>query len=353
MSKKDYYKTLGIERNASVDEIKKAFRKKALESHPDKTNGDDTLFKEINEAYSILSEDESKKQYDNPNQFDNMNMNMNMSGNDNIFAQMFNNMGGFTNMDMNMNININGQNINVNRGPQKRNTFNHNIKISLRDAHTGIKKNLRVKIIKNCLSCTSNCIKCNGRGIINQTIQAGPFMQQIQTNCNTCNGCGIMTNVNERCDICRGKLLTEEEKLLSLNIPACVSNGFNIKFDGLGEQIKKNGEIPGDLIMNIVLDDQDPYFTRENDNLIYKCKLTLLQSYIGKILIVPHFDANMTVNTNIFGTIDFNKRYHIKNKGLGAKGDLIFVFQYEYTDIQLTDNQRVKLENCFKELNLV
>jgi len=342
MSEKDYYKILGIERDATSDIIKKAFRKKALECHPDKTGGDDKLFKEINLAYETLSSPELKNQYDNPNPFNGLNMGGN---HDDIFAQMFSGMGGFGNM----NININGQN--VNRGPQKRSSHNHNIKISLRDAHTGIKKNLKITVVKNCLSCTSNCLRCNGRGVIHQAIQTGPFIQQVQTNCNNCNGSGIMKNGDSSCQNCNGKLTIEDEKIINIDIKG-ISSGHTIKFDGLGEQIKKNGEIPGDLIINIVLD-QDPYFVRENDNLIYKCKLNLLESYIGKVVIVPHFDSNMTINSNIFGTIDFNKRYHIKGKGLCGKGDLIFVFEYEFKDVQLTDNQRVKLETCFKELNLV
>jgi len=345
MGEKDYYSILGISKDASQNEIKKAFRKKALECHPDKTGGDDKLFKEINLAYETLSSPELKEQYDNPNPFNGLNMG---GDHNDIFAQMFSGMGGFGNM----NININGQNVNVNRGPQKRASHNHNIKISLRDSHTGIKKNLKITIVKNCLSCTSNCSRCNGRGVIHQTIQTGPFIQQVQTNCNNCNGSGIMNNGVSSCQNCHGKLTIEDEKLIILDLPISVSNGHTIKFDGLGEQIKKNGEIPGDLIINIVLD-QDPYFQRENDNLIFKCKLTLVESITGKVITVPHFDQPITINTHIFGTIDFNKRYHLKGKGLGGRGDLIFVFEYEFKDIQLTDNQRVKLENCFKELNLI
>jgi DnaJ-class molecular chaperone len=350
MSEKDYYKILEIERDATSDVIKKAYRALALKFHPDKNKDPsvETKFKEINLAYETLSDPQKKEQYDNPNPFNGLNMGGGHGHND-IFSQMFSGMGGFGNM----NININGQNVNMNRGPQKRSSHNHNIKISLRDSHTGIKKNLKITIVKNCLSCTSNCSRCNGRGIIHQAIQTGPFIQQVQANCNICSGSGIMKNANSSCQNCNGKLTIDEEKLIILDLPVGVSNGHTIKFDGLGEQIKKNGEIPGDLIINIVLDDKDPYFTRENDNLIYKCKLTLLESYIGKILIVPHFDANIPINTNIFGTIDFNKRYHLKGKGLGGQGDLIFQFEYDYKDIQLTEDQRNKLENCFKELNLI
>jgi DnaJ-class molecular chaperone len=344
MGEKDYYSILGVSKDTSENEIKKAFRKKALECHPDKTGGDDTLFKEINLAYETLSDSDKRHAYDNPNPFNGLNMG---GDHNDIFAQMFSGMGGFGNM----NININGQNVNVNRGPQKRASHNHNIKISLRDSHTGIKKNLKITVVKNCLSCTSNCSRCNGRGIIHQTIQNGLFIQQVQGNCNNCSGSGIMNNANNSCQNCHGKLTIEEEKLINIDIKG-ISSGHTIKFDGLGEQIKKNGEIPGDLLIQIIVD-SDPYFLKENDNLIFKCKLTLLESYIGKVVIVPHFDENMVINTNIFGTIDFNKRYHIKGKGLCGKGDLIFQFEYEFKDVQLTDNQRVKLENCFKELNLV
>lgn len=350
MGEKDYYSILGISKDASQSDIKKAYRALALKYHPDKNKdpGVETKFKEINLAYETLSDPEKKEQYDNPNPFNGLNMG---GDHNDIFTQMFSGMGGFGNM----NININGQNVNVNRGPQKRASHNHNIKISLRDSHTGIKKNLKITIVKNCLSCTSNCSRCNGRGVIHQTIQTGPFIQQVQSNCNNCNGSGIMNNGVSSCQNCHGKLTIEEEKLIMLDLPVAVSNGHTIKFDGLGEQIKKNGEIPGDLIINIIVD-QDPYFQRENDNLIFKCKLTLLESYIGKVMTIPHFDSNMTINTHIFGTIDFNKRYHLKGKGLGknlGRGDLIFQFEYDYKDIQLTDNQRNKLENCFKELNLI
>lgn len=337
----DYYSILGVNKDATQSEIKKAYRAKSLVCHPDKNGtGDDKEFKKINEAYETLSDENKKHVYDNPG-ISNSGMDFQGFGGD-IFEHLMRNM--------NMNVNINGQN--VNRGPQKRNSHNHNIKISLRDAHTGIKKNLKITVVKNCLGCTSNCTRCNGRGIINQTIQTGPFLQQVQGNCNNCCGSGIMKNSVASCENCHGKLTIEEERIIQLDLPICVSTGHTIKFDGLGEQIKKNGEIPGDLIIQIVLDDQEPYFQRENDNLIFKCKLTLVESIIGKNIIVPHFDANICINTNTFGTIDFNKRYHIKGKGLGknlGRGDLIFQFEYEYKDIQLTDNQRNKLENCFKD----
>lgn len=344
MSEKDYYSILGIERNSTVDEIKKAFRKKALECHPDKNNGDDTLFKEINEAYETLSDQQKREAYDNPNPFGNINLGGHHGGHggghNDIFEQMMRNMG--------INVNVNH---NVNR-IVRRSDHQHNIKITLRDAHTGLSKNLKITIVKNCMNCQGTCSSCNGAGNIIQRIQHGPMIQQIQRVCDNCSGSGISKSPKSNCSYCDGKSEVVEEKLLNINLQVGVTTGHQIKFEKLGEQPKKSGEIPGDLIINIIVD-QDQYFQRENDNLIYKCKLTLLQSYIGKVMIIPYFDSNMTINTNIFGTIDFNKRYHLKGKGLGGRGDLIFVFEYEYKDIQLTDNQRNKLENCFKELNLI
>lgn len=348
MSDKDYYKILGIEGDAIPSEIKKAFKKKALECHPDKNNGNDSEFKLVSEAYETLSDPERKDQYDNrnTNPFSNINLGGHGGGHggghNDIFEQMMRNMG----------LNVNMNNSNVNR-IVRRSDHQHNIKITLRDAHTGMSKNLKITIVKNCMNCQGTCSNCNGTGNIIQRIVNGPMIQQIQRTCDTCNGSGISKSPKSGCSYCDGKYEVIEEKILTINIPICVNSGHQIKFEKLGEQPKKSGEISGDLIINIIVDDQDPYFKRENDNLIFKCKLNLLESYIGKIIIVPHFDESIMINTNIFGVINYEKRYHLKGKGIGNKGDLIFVFQYEYKDVQLTDNQRDKLQNCFKELNLM
>jgi len=340
---KNYYKILGINKDATYDEIKKAFRAKSLVCHPDKNKtGDDSEFKLVNEAYGILGSDK-RDEYDNPHQDPFGNVMGHGQGHD-VFEQMFRGMG------IPVNINI-SQNININHASQQRASYNHNIKISLRDAHSGIKKNLKIKIIKNCLSCTGNCSKCNGRGIISQIIQTGFSMQQIQIKCNTCNSTGIMKNSEISCKNCNGNYEIPEEKIITLEIPHCVENGFNIKFDGYGEQIKRNGEIPGDLIINIIVD-QDQYFERSNNDLIFKCKLTLIESIVGKIVTVPHFDEPVTINTNIFGIVNPKKLYHLKGKGLGNKGDLIFQFDIEYPDKTLDSYSIQELNNVFKIVGL-
>jgi DnaJ-class molecular chaperone len=335
----DYYSILGVDKNASDDDIKKAYKKLSLKYHPDRPNGDTEKFKEINEAYETLSDPDKKSIHDNPH-INHHNQQNGFPGGD-IFEHLMRNM----NVNINMN---NHQNQNI-----KRTNHHHKINISLRDAHYGLTKTLKISIIKQCFDCKKSCYNCNGNGIITKIQQTGPFMQQFQSKCNTCNGVGVTIVKNINCNSCSGNGILNEEETIKLDIRKNINNNEQFCFKDLGEQILKKGEQPGDLIITIFIYDENEYFQRENNHLIYKSKLSLVESLLGKEIVVPHFDSNITINTNIFGTIDFNKRYHIKDKGLGNQGDLILVFEYEYKDIQLSEDKRDKLQNCFKELNLI
>ena len=328
MTEKDYYKILEISNDATDEEVKKSYRKLALKYHPDKTGGNDEKFKEINEAYEILGSDK-RKQYDNPNVFNNS---------DNVMFEMFNQM----------NMQHNNQH---NNGLTKLPSFMHTINIPLKSVYFGLIKTLKINIVKHCLECLLVCQKCNGNGIITQMIQMGPFMQQIRQNCNMCNGSCTTKKINPSCNFCHGTYEKNEEKLLKIDIPIGVKSGHIIHFPELGQQVKKRGDRCGDLDIKIIID-KDIYFDREENNLIFKCKISLIESLIGKDIIVPHFDESVNININIFGCIDFNKRYHLKNKGL-KNGDLIFEFIYEYKNIELNTDQRMKLKHNFIELNLI
>jgi DnaJ-class molecular chaperone len=335
----DYYNILGVNRDASEDDIKRAFRKLALKTHPDKNGGDDTEFKKINLAYETLSDPKKKELYDNP------------SMNDNGFGGGFGGHDIFEHLMRNMNVNIN---INRNNGNavRRRNNHHHQVNISLRDVHYGITKTLKLTINKTCFECKEKCSRCNGNGIIIRVQQMGPFSQHVQMSCDVCSGIGITTKNNNMCKTCGGSSKINEEKTIKIEIRKNINNNEKFSFEGLGEQQLSKNEVAGDLIININIE-KDPHFERENDNLIYKSKLTLSETMIGKEIIVPHFDEYFKINTNTFGVIDFNKRYHIQGRGLGGKGDLIFQFEYEYKDVQLTETQRLKLQECFKELNLI
>lgn len=341
--KENYYDILGVNKDASEDEIKRAYRKLALKTHPDKNGGDDTMFKKINLAYETLSDTDKKRAYDNPNPFENMTGGGGFPGGFDIFEQMFRGMGG-------MNINVNVQN-NHNRHVRRQNHV-HVINVSLKDIHTGITKTLRLKTGKICFSCRKDCTSCHGSGHITQVHRNGPFIQHIQSPCNTCSGSGNINSNNSNCMKCKGDGTINEENIIKVEVPQNARHSHQIVFKGLGEQVQKEREEPGDLIVQINIE-KDPYFEREDDNLIYRCQLTLAETFLGKDILIPHFDEHFSINTNIFGIINPNKRYHLKDKGLGNMGDLIFVFEIIYPDKVLDSCGRDSLRNIFTNLQLI
>jgi DnaJ-class molecular chaperone len=337
----NYYDILGVSKDASEDEIKRAYKKLALKTHPDKNGGDDTMFKQINVAYETLSDPDKRREYDNPHQMPDFGGGF--PGGD-IFEQLFRGMGG-----MNINVNINGQRHN---GPIKRGNHLHRIGISLNDVHTGLVKTLKLKINKVCFDCKTKCGNCNGSGTIIRIQQTGPFVQQIQSQCGICNGSGSVNTDNVLCKKCNGTSNYMEEEIVKVEIPKGVNTGDQIIFSKMGEQPQRPNEEAGDLLVQIVVE-EDPYFGREGDNLIFKTKITLAESLIGKDILIPHFEDNVRINTNIFGIINPNKRYHIQGKGLCGKGDLIFMFEIIYPEKELDSYDRDILKNVFNNLGIL
>jgi DnaJ-class molecular chaperone len=338
----NYYDILGVKKDASEDEIKRAYRKLALKTHPDKNGGDDTMFKKINVAYETLSDADKRHVYDNPNQMPDFGGGGFHGGGD-IFEQLFRGMGG-----MNINVNINGQRQN---GPVRRGNHLHRISVNLRDIHTGIIKTLKLKLNKVCFDCKTKCNNCNGNGVTIRLQQTGPFVQQIQSSCSSCSGTGSINANNMSCQVCNGNGNYVVEDTIKVEIPKSTVSGYRIVFEKMGEQEQKQGEQAGDLVVEIIIED-DPYFVREGDNLIFKSKLTLAETFIGKDVVVPHFDEHIRINTNIFGIINPNKRYHIKGKGLGGKGDMAFIFEIIYPEKVLDSYDRESLKNVFKNLGI-
>lgn len=312
----DHYKLLGVASTASENEIKKAFHKLSLVHHPDK-GGDPEMFKRINQAYSELSKRrESLVEGESSN----------------IFEQMMRSM-------------------NINIKQMKRQTFLHLFNVSLRDVHLGVSKDLKLQVTKPCSECNTVCCECKGTGTLVKVNQIGPFMQQIQHTCVICKGSGRAHTQNWKCLKCNGMSVINEDHLLKIEVRKCMQDRERVMFAGLGEQPVTNNEQAGDLIVEVVVD-KDPYFVRENNNLIYNSRLTLIECFLGKQILVPHFDEDININTNIFGIIDQNKRYHISGKGLGGIGDLIFTFEISYPQKVLTDTDRNALKVAFTSVGL-
>ncbi len=317
----DYYEILGIKKNATIDEIKRAYRKKALECHPDKTGGDDTEFKKLNEAYETLFDSNKKHAYDNPQQNNPLN----------IFDMFFNQGNS-------------GRNSNI-----KRSDHHYNINVTLKEIFSGVVKNIKVTVKENCLLCIETCKLCNGNGFRIELIQHGPFSIQNQVKCN-CNN-GTSSKNNSSCLECNGLCIINKEHILQINIPKCSNNGYSTIFKGLGEQIFKSGEEAGNLNVSISIK-EDEIFTRRGNDLIYKTKIAFVDSIVGKSLIIPHFEQDLTIDTSLLGIINPNLSYITKGKGLNEQSDLIIVFEIEYPTNKLNYNQTRILNEAFNKVGM-
>lgn len=316
----NYYEILGLSKNeASEENIKKAFKKLALKHHPDK-GGDPEEFKKINLAYSVLSDPQKKREYDNPQ--------------DNLH-HAFNNFFNF--------------NFHQQQQQLKCKDYFHELKITLKEIYTGTKKTIKVKINKTCFDCQKECTNCKGKGVIIQIQQLGFMQINQQITCNECMGSGNKNNKNIQCEKCNGTNNIIEECNCIVEINKETQNNQFIKFEGLGEQKKKKNDISGDLIIKIIVE-KDLHFERQENNLIFIQKITLIESIIGKDITIPHFENNININTSIFGIINPNKNYIIKNKGLTENSNLIIKFEIEYPEKMLESNQREYLKNILSNI---
>lgn len=256
MSKVDYYSVLGINKNADQATIKKAYRRLAKEKHPD-SGGDEEEFKEINEAYEVLSDEQKKLNYDmygntKPNQ-NNHNFN---------FKDMFGDFGfGFNPRNQAMN--------------RKGSDLRLNIKVSLEEVFDGSIKSIKYNRHSACMSCNSvggsepmTCIRCNGQGVVTEEVQTPLGILQNITNCKLCHGDGVV--YKNRCTTCNGNGVINKEEILDIKIPVGVQDGMSMLFQGMGQAIR-NGT-SGSLIVNF---NEIPHkkYVRAGNDLRYTLKL--------------------------------------------------------------------------------
>lgn len=293
MANKDYYKILGVDRNASKEEIKSAYKRLAKKYHPD-VNKDPSAadkFKEINEAASVLGDDSKRKQYDQfGSDFErryHQNFSRDFSGFDfedmdfgDLFEMFF---GG-------------GMSSGRNRRRRGRD-IQYDIEITLNEAATGVKKEIKLEKPEICSSCKGRggddfetCNECNGRGVKKVT-QRTPFgIFQSTVTCKKCSGMGEI--INNICSECNGEGIIHKKKKLEISIPAGVDTGAQLRLRGEGE-IVKNGE-PGDLYIVISVVDH-PYFKREGDDIILELPVTVGQAIIGDTVEVPTLEGKVNL----------------------------------------------------------
>ena len=317
------YDTLGLKKNATQDEIKRAYKQLAIQNHPDK-GGDEKKFQEISNAYDVLGDQKKRQEYDNGgNQF---------RGRNNCHADIFAHMFGQR----------------MNGGNQKKqhscSDIIRNYKISLKEAYTGTIKNLKIKLKAFHFNKIKECEECNGIGRIKNIQHMGVFTQIFETSCNKCKTSGFIETKDA---------VYEEEKNITLNIPKGVINGHKITINECGEQPKLKNIKPGNLIFNIEIDKNDT-FIRDGNNLHSKINISFLHSIIGANIKYSLFDVDFfEFNTNQFNIVHPNKKYEIKNRGMpimhnDKKGSLFIEFIIDYPE--LNNEKRDYLENNLKSV---
>ena len=312
MSKRDYYEILGVSRDSSASELKKAFKKKAMKYHPDRNpdNPDAAQkFKEAAEAYDILSDPQKKSAYDQfghsgvegmgggPN-FNDVNIN-------DIFGDIFGDVFGTRSQS---------------RRQRRGSDLQYNLELSLKDAVPGTQKKIKIPSHRECNDCNGNgaakgsspisCMNCNGAGQVR--MQQGFF--SVQQTCSVCSGTGQV--IKDKCNICGGAGAIKDNKTLSVNIPAGVDNGDKVRLSGEGEWMK--GGQTGDLYVAIRVTDH-PIFERDGRHLYIEAPIPFDISVIGGSIKIPTLENNISLK--IPPNTQTGKIFRIKGKGASIVRD--------------------------------
>jgi len=336
MAKRDYYEVLGVEKNASADEIKKAYRKKAIQYHPDKNPGDKAAeenFKEAAEAYDVLSDAHKRQRYDQfghagvggaSQQGGGFGGGMSM---DDIFSQFGDIFGGHFGGFAGFGGSSRGRQ-HVNRGSDLR----VKVKLSLKDIANGVEKKIKVKKYISCSKCHGSgaeneqdkktCETCRGSGYVMRVANTILGQMQTQSTCPTCNGEG-KTIVN-KCSVCNGEGIVRDDDVITINIPAGVAEGMQLSMSGKGNAARRGG-INGDLLI-LVEEEPHPELIRDENDLLYNLLLTVPQAALGTTVEVPTVEGKAKVKVEP-GTQP-GKVLRLRNKGLPSinsygTGDLL------------------------------
>ncbi len=311
------YEKLGVSKEASKDDIKKAFRKLSLEHHPDR-GGDQEKFKEISNAYETLSDDDKRKNYD---------MVGDNTTNFNPFPQGF----PFDFM-------FNHQRHRRQEAMRKLDDTVYNIEVPLEEIYFGKTRKMLVTTNIKC-NCCSQCSKCNGNGKVTIVRQFGPMIQSMEVVCDECKTKGYIV---KGCDTCNKEGTIKNKEYYEVNIPIGCIDGYEKRIVGKGQQPFKQSEIPGDLVFRIkVL--EHPDFKRRGNDLLYETKISFVDSICGCEIKIPHFDGEFKLNfVSDFGVIKEGKEYIIQNHGIKG-GNLILTFKVEEYTKNLDKEKRDKI----------
>lgn len=353
MAKQDYYATLGVQRDASADDLKKAYRKLAMQLHPDRNPGDKTAearFKELNEAYDVLKDEQKRAAYDRFGHAAFENGGPGAGGFDfsgaggglgDIFDQMFGDFMGGRGRGRG--------------GPRAGADIRAAVEIDLTEAFAGTKAQLRVPTRVACEACagtgsetkdraSDTCATCQGAGKVRA--QQGFFL--IERTCPTCGGSG--RTIRNPCKICHGAATVQRERSLSVSIPAGVEDGTRIRLAGEGEA-GGPGAPPGDLYVHVGIRPHE-IFQRDGANIFCRVPLRMTQAALGAEVEVPAIDGSKA-RVKIPAGTQTGEQFRLRGKGFSvlrsaARGDMFIQVAVE-TPQHLTRRQRELLEEFDSE----
>ena len=367
--KRDYYEVLGVPKNASADEIKKAYRKLAIKYHPDRNPDDknaEEKFKEAAEAYDVLSDTEKRAKYD---QFGHSMGPQGFGGGggfsgggmsmEDIFAHFGDIFGGrFSGFDP-----FGGETTgrrtrkHVNKGTDLRIT----VKVTLKDIMNGVDKKLKIPRLVACPHCKGTgakdgtsfhtCSRCHGSGYVSHVEQSIFGAMQSQAVCPECNGEGKV--ISQACTSCGGSGVEKKEEIVSFHIPAGVTDGMVLTMRGQGNA-PRHGGVNGDLLI-VIQEEKDPELIRDDNDLIYNLMLDIPTAALGGNAEIPTVDGRARLK--IPAGTQPGKVLRLRGKGLpqmnsNVKGDLL-VNVMVYVPESLTDTEKAAIESLKDSPNIV
>ena len=369
MSKRDYYDILGVAKNASAEEIKKAYRKLAIKFHPDKNPDDKSAedkFKEGAEAYEVLSNPEKKQRYDQYGHagvggaaggggYGGGGMNM-----EDIFSQFGDIFGGGRGGGSPFDSFFGGgQSRGGGRRVAKGTNLRIKVKLTLEEIANGAEKKIKVNKQISCKTCdgsgakdkssVSTCKTCGGNGSVRRVTNTILGQMQTTASCPTCHGSG--QQITAKCNSCHGEGTVRGEETITINIPAGVSEGMQLSMSGKGNAAP-NGGIPGDLII-LIEEIQHEFLKREGNNVVYDLHVSIPDAALGASVEVPTIDGKAKIKIEP-GT-QSGKLLRLKGKGIPevnaySRGDQIIHVNI-WTPKVLNSEERALLEKLKESPN--
>lgn len=355
-AKRDYYEILGVGKTASADEIKKAYRKVAMQYHPDRNPGDkaaEEKFKEAAEAYEVLSDADKRAQYDRYGHAGLGNGARGFGGSGNM-EDIFSQFGDIFGDDIFGSFFGGG---NTGRGGKRaRGTRGSNLRVKLKlnfeEIAKGVTKNIKVKKYVNCTTCSGsgakdkgsiqNCGTCGGSGQVRKVTNTFLGQMQTVTTCPTCNGEG--TTITAKCGSCKGEGRVYGEETVTIDIPAGVQEGMQLNVSGRGNAGERGG-MPGDLIV-LIEEEQHKELQRDGLNVAYDLHISIPDAIFGTQVEVPTIDGRAKIK--IPAGTQSGKIFRLKGKGFPAvnsyeKGDQL-IHVNVWTPQHLTGEEKTIME---------